>query len=1166
MSKLKSFGQSADLTPLAAAGWQAETGERASSNITSQTGVALAGHAIVNSIPETSGVTNQSSVDALAVNTAVTDYLAETGKDLDGAGLKIGILSDSFNLNGGEAAAIADGDLPGASDIHLLQEGTSGADEGMALAELVHSIAPDAQIYFYSGTTSEAGMATGINTLTSLGMNVIVDDITYTDEPFYQDTGVVTKAVESAIAAGVSYFTSAGNDSDNYYEAAFTPMTFTLPGIGTETTHNVGGGSPYEAVQLGADPTLDFTLEWTQPYGANQYDIGVGLYRYSAANGYTLIQDFTTSTLGGDPILEIYTSLGLLAGTYYLAFYESGSNLVNGQPVTPGTFKILAFQDSDATIDGVGSGTGSGASIGHELVPGVNTIAAVNVTQTPNDGVTVPVVEPYSSAGGGETYINAAGVTLGTPINDGSPDFAATDGSPTSVFNPFNGTSAAAASAAAVGLLVIQADASLTPAQVSYLLKISAIPTAASVTGGAGLIQASTAVNDAEVAATTPIWTGLGNSVLWSAAANWSDAASPPAASAVEITDGIGVLTGAYTVDFNVAAAAMASLKVVGGTITGAVPDLLVLAHDVLTAGSVELGSGTIDVAGTLDDTGVLTAGATTGVIDIESSGVVSIAGAAAVQDIAFAGTGGTLIFGATNALTLTQALDAPIDNFQAGDVVDLRGLAESGVASIVVVGSVVKLLNASGQAVADLTVSGAISGLGFAADSTGGTELVAGAAENFENLDVAGETGAQAVTVGSALTGLLQISNTDSLGATTGGSANVSLTVPTGYTALSVTAPGSETIQGNGEAVMQVTLGGASRVTFNTGGGGGVITVGGAGDLIGLTGASWSVTGATAGNDTFNANAADLLVSTYGAGNATGNALSTSPPSNVVGLAGLAATVVSGGSDDLIETFQGHDLVYVNGSANVLVNGGADTVYAGATSTAVKAFFNLYGGTMDFINNSTVAATVSGAVPGASGGSTTAFGGAGGGVFIGGNAGNNSLIGAAGTVTLVAGGTNNFLEAAGYASSYATENILNAGSGGATLVASGSTGYNEFYGGSGTDSIVSFGTGMQVYYVGITGSEKMTGSTVSGAVNEYIFNQDSTDGGADVITNFRVGVDHIDVNYNGSLSGVSITGFSSLGGATAGTIIYLSDQTTIQLYGVKSSSLSASIIGGTHV
>jgi hypothetical protein len=55
-------------------------------------------------------------------------------------------------------------------------------------------------------------------------------------------------------------------------------------------------------------------------------------------------------------------------------------------------------------------------------------------------------------------------------------------------------------------------------------------------------------------------------------------------------------------------------------------------------------------------------------------------------------------------------------------------------------------------------------------------------------------------------------------------------------------------------------------------------------------------------------------------------------------------------------------------------------------------------------------------------------------------------------------------------------------------------------------------------------------------------------------------------VNYNGSLSGVSITGFSSLGGATAGTIIYLSDQTTIQLYGVKSSSLSASIIGGTHV
>jgi hypothetical protein len=831
-------------------------------------------------------------------------------------------------------------------------------------------------------------MATGIDTLISMGMNVIVDDVTYTDESFYQDTGPISSAVSTAIAAGVSYFTSAGNDASNYYEAAFQPITFALPGIGTETVNNVSGASPYEAVQLGPDPTLDMTLEWTQPAGANQYDIGVGLYKYSTSSGYTLIQNFTTSTLGGDPILEIYTTLGLTAGTYYLAFYESGSNLVNGAPVTPGTFKIVAFQDSNATIDGVGSGTGSGASIGHELVPGANTIAAVNVTQTPNEGVATPVVEPYSSAGVGETYINAAGATLATPINDGSPDFAATDGSPTTIFNPFDGTSAAAASAAAVGLLVIQADTALTPTQVSYLLKISAIPTASSVTGGAGLIQASTAVADALTAQTTPIWTGLGGSALWGNAANWSDASIPGAATAVEITDGVGVLTGAYVTDFNVAAASLASLEVAGGTITGAMPDFVILADDHLTTGSVTLGIGTIDVAGTLTDTGAvdLAPSGITGLIDIESTGAVSIAGAVAVRQVDFIGTGGTLILGTSSATILTVGLDALISNFQAGDVVDLRGLAESGVASIDVVGASVKLLNAAGKALADLTVSGATSGLGFTADSTGGTELMAGAAPNFENLDVAGKTGPQAVTVGAAATGLLEVTNTSTTGTsgtatTTAGAANVSLTVPDGYNTLLVTAPGSETIAGNGSDDFSATFGPNSTVTFNSHGGSGTITAQGPAEI--------TVTNSTSDS----------------------GAQASSEVNAATGTATIAAAAAT------------------------------DTVLAGAASVANIAFIG-----------SSVAASA--------------------------GSGNTTLPGAA--------------------------------------VATG---------------------------------------TITGAVNQHVFSQDSGAGGVRAITS------QITASLNGSVSGAAMPDFTTLAGAN-GSILHLADHTTIQLYGVTSTSPNASIAG----
>ncbi len=54
--------------------------------------------------------------------------------------------------------------------------------------------------------------------------------------------------------------------------------------------------------------------------------------------------------------------------------------------------------------------------------------------------------------------------------------------------------------------------------------------------------------------------------------------------------------------------------------------------------------------------------------------------------------------------------------------------------------------------------------------------------------------------------------------------------------------------------------------------------------------------------------------------------------------------------------------------------------------------------------------------------------------------------------------------------------------------------------------------------------------------------------------------------SYNGALSGVTIESFQALTGSHSGTLLMLSDHTTIQLYGVSASSLSTSILGGTHI
>ncbi|HQT64692.1 MAG: hypothetical protein B7Z75_03510 [Acidocella sp. 20-57-95] len=672
----------------------------------------------------------QSSAAALQVPTAVSQFAAATGGVLNGAGLKIGVLSDSFNLLGGEAAAIAGGYLPAASMIHIIAEGAAGGrDEGMAMAELIHAIAPAAQIYFYTATNSPSDFANGITTLGSLGCNVIVDDVAWTNEPFYQNTGTITQAIENVVASGVSYFTAAGNGANNFYEGAFSPIGtgFNLPGIGTVTTDNVSNGSPYEAVSLQTNAYLDFTVQWTQPFGANSYDLGVGLFSYNAATGYTLVDNFTTGGLTSDPLLSVQKQESLTGGTYYLAFYETNSIPVLGTVATPGEFKMIFFQDSTATFTGVGAGVGSGAVYGHALATGANAVAAVAVGQTPSQGVSPPVVQTFSSYGTGKTYLDANGTLLSTPVVDHAPVFAAPDGSATSLSPPFAnffGTSAAAPNAAAVSLLVLQADARLLPTQMTYVLERSAIPTASTVTGGAGLIQAPAAVASAVTAASTPIWTAQGGSNLWSVAANWSDNVLPGSTSTASMTDGLGLFTGTYTVLDNVSSLTIGGLLVDGGTFLTAVPELTIAAADILSTGALTLGHGSIDVLGTLIDNAALTAGSAAGTLVIGSAGELTVGTTLAAETINFSGTGGQLLLDAVTT-NLISGLGATISGFAYGDKIDLAGLAVTSVSSVHVSGSTVLLANASGSTLAQLNITGQTSGgLSVMADSTGGTIL----------------------------------------------------------------------------------------------------------------------------------------------------------------------------------------------------------------------------------------------------------------------------------------------------------------------------------------------------------------------------------------------------------------------------------------------------------
>ena len=71
---------------------------------------------------------------------------------------------------------------------------------------------PGASISFATAFTGELGFAANIRALAAAGAKVIVDDVAYFEEPFFQD-GPIAVAIDDVAAAGVAYFSAAGNDN-----------------------------------------------------------------------------------------------------------------------------------------------------------------------------------------------------------------------------------------------------------------------------------------------------------------------------------------------------------------------------------------------------------------------------------------------------------------------------------------------------------------------------------------------------------------------------------------------------------------------------------------------------------------------------------------------------------------------------------------------------------------------------------------------------------------------------------------------------------------------------------------------------------------------------------------------------------------------------------------
>jgi hypothetical protein len=441
--------------------------------------------------------------------------LARGAFGVTGAGVQVGVLSDSFDCLNGAAKDVASNDL---SPVTVLQgqenSNCSGAtDEGRAMLQIIHDVAPGASLSFASAFNGEAAFANNILALKANGAKVIVDDIAYLDEPMFQD-GIIAQAVDTVVSQGVAYFSAAGNDGRQSYESAFRsgasfkdgdiPSAPEAPHFVGGTAHNFAPSGPADHMQRITIPsgrTLTLTFQWDSPAfssGGPGSPNDVDIYLLNAA-GDTVVAGSTDPNIGGDPVEIIFkfTNEGPTAdfNLMILLFEGPAPTFIKYIVLTPGII-IQEFDTRSSTV------------FGHPNAGGAEAVGAAAWFQTPAFDVNPPLLEPFSSAGGTPIFFDEGGTRLGSTIVRQKPTIVAPDGGNTTFFGleipqdpdtfpNFFGTSAAAPHAAAVAALLLHKQPGLSPAAIYSTLESTAInmgPVGFDFDSGFGLIQADAAL------------------------------------------------------------------------------------------------------------------------------------------------------------------------------------------------------------------------------------------------------------------------------------------------------------------------------------------------------------------------------------------------------------------------------------------------------------------------------------------------------------------------------------------------------------------------------------------------------------------------------------------------------------------------------------------------
>lgn len=384
-----------------------------------------------------SGAVDAQSGSVVGEEVSKTNAAAWHAAGWDGAGIKIGIV-DSF---GGTlwTNAQAAGEVPSPSGTFCRQNGAAcdvfagTSSHGVLVGEVLHDMAPRASIYL-ARARSPADLQAAVDYFASQGVHVISRSLTAEYDGPGNGTGAIANVIDNAVARGIAWVNSAGNNAGNPSEGSYWRGSWA-----DANANNFLDFAPGDE-GLGFNCWFINGLRWSD-WGANRTDYDAYIYDDF---GLTVVEDSSEDNqqAGASPI-ETLTCTGASNDIDYLVIrrFNSGGGtagdvleyMTNGLPVQ---YSSNPFSASGPAADTASAG---GLAIG-AIDPPLGSLIAT-----------------YSAWG---------------PTNDGrvKPDLSAAANMASFTEPKFSGTSAATPVAAGAAALVRQAFPSMAPSDVKTFL------------------------------------------------------------------------------------------------------------------------------------------------------------------------------------------------------------------------------------------------------------------------------------------------------------------------------------------------------------------------------------------------------------------------------------------------------------------------------------------------------------------------------------------------------------------------------------------------------------------------------------------------------------------------------------------------------------------------